>query len=435
MSDHGAPSTDAATVAEEVRSFYERMPYPAPLASLDEHRDLYEDPNRRRAHYHLMWPTEPLRAYQQILVAGCGTSQAARYALREPDARITAIDISETSLRYTRELQRKYRLENLELHQLSIENVGELGHTFDQVVCTGVLHHLPDPDCGLRALRDVLRPHGAMHVMVYALYGRTGIYMMQEYCRLLGITTSDTDLRKLGEILQTLPSHHPIAGVMRGAMDINHPDALADALLHPNDRAYTVPQLYAWLERCGMSFGRWVEQAPYLAQCGMVAKTPHAERLAALPAPRQHAAVELLRGTMFKHNLIAYRDDGTKVTQPIDFSGDGWRTLIPITVPWTVCIRERVPPGSVAVLINRAHAFTDLILTVDAFENRLLGAIDGQRTLAEILSVSDGDRDQGRAVNFFTRLWQYDQVVFDASRRAAEGVSEHVAQTMAQPIK
>ena len=98
---------------------------------------------------------------------------------------------------------------------------------------------------------------------------------------------------------------------MRGAMDINHPDALADALLHPNDRAYTVPQLYAWLERCGMSFGRWVEQAPYLAQCGMVAKTPHAERLAALPAPQQHAAVELLRGTMFRHNLIAYRDDRT----------------------------------------------------------------------------------------------------------------------------
>jgi SAM-dependent methyltransferase len=413
MNDRGARSTDAAAVAEDVRSFYERMPYPAPLASLDEHRDLYANPDRRRAQHHVMWPAEPLRGNQEILVAGCGTSQAARYALREPDARITAIDISETSLRYTRELQRKYQLENLELQQLSIENVGALGRTFDHVVCTGVLHHLPDPDCGLRALQEVLRPQGAMHLMVYALYGRAGIYMMQEYCRLLGITTSNTDLRELGEMLQALPAHHPIAGVMRGAMDITHPDALADALLHPNDRAYTVPQLYGWLERCGMSFGRWVEQAPYLAQCGMAATTPHAERLAALPAPRQHAAVELLRGTMFRHNLIAYRDDRTGPNQPIDFMGDGWRTFVPIAVPWTVCVRERVPPGSVAVLINRAHAFTDLILTVDAFENRLLGAIDGRRTLAEILSVSGGDRDERRAVNFFTRLWQYDQVVFD----------------------
>ncbi len=403
-------------LAEQVRSFYERMPYPAPLTSLDEHRDLYTNPDRRRAHYHLMWPTEPLRGDQEILVAGCGTSQAARYALREPDARITAIDISDTSLRHTRELQRKYGLENLELHQLSIENIEELGRTFDQVVCTGVLHHLPDPDVGLRALRNVLRPQGAMHLMVYAFYGRTGIYMIQEYCRLLRISASDSDLSDLGATLQSLPAAHPIAHVMRGAMDFNHPDSLADALLHPIDRAYSVPQVYAWLERCGMSFGRWIEQAPYLAQCGMVAKTSHARRLASLPAPLQHAAVELLRGTMFRHNLIAYRDDHMGANQPIDFQEAGWRTFVPIALPWTVCVRERVPPGSVAVLINRAHSFTDLILTVDRFENGLLGAIDGKRTLGEILSyVIADDGDEGRALNFFERLWQYDQVAFDAS--------------------
>ena len=76
---------------------------------------------------------------------------------------------------YERVLQRKYNLENLELHQLPIERVHEIGRSFDLVVCTGVLHHLPDPDCGLRALRDVLRPSGAMRLMVYARYGRTGI--------------------------------------------------------------------------------------------------------------------------------------------------------------------------------------------------------------------------------------------------------------------
>ena len=29
--------------SEQVRDFYERMPYPAPLTSLDAHRDLYKD--------------------------------------------------------------------------------------------------------------------------------------------------------------------------------------------------------------------------------------------------------------------------------------------------------------------------------------------------------------------------------------------------------
>ena len=135
--------------ADEVRAFYESHPYPKPFGDLDRHRELYRNPDRRRAWSLLLWPTEKPNANREILVAGCGTSQAAIHALREPDARVTAIDISETSLRHTRDLQRKYGLRNLDLHRLAIEEVGELGRTFDQIVCTGVLHHLPDPDIGL----------------------------------------------------------------------------------------------------------------------------------------------------------------------------------------------------------------------------------------------------------------------------------------------
>jgi len=388
------------------------MPYPAPRTSLDESGD----PDHRRARFHRIWPAEQPRGNQEILVAGCGTSQAARYALRELDARITAIDISETSLRHTRDLQRKYKLEHLELHQLPIERIQELGRSFDLIVCTGVLHHLLDPDLGLRALRAVLRPRGAMRLMVYAPYGRAGIYMMQEYCRLLGIGTSERDLRDLGATLDALPAGHPISGVLRRAKDFRRPEAMADALLHPRDRAYTVPEVYGWLERCGMSFGRWIEQAPYLAQCGVVARSPHAARLAALPAPLQHAAVELFRGTMVTHSFIAYRDDRDGGSQPITFDGDRWRDYVPIALPWTVCVRERLPPGSVAVLINRAHTFNDLVFTADAFEDRLLGAIDGKRTLGEVLRGAAVDAGgEPRALRFFERLWQYDEIVFDAS--------------------
>ena len=116
------------------------------------------------------------------------------------------------------------------------------------------------------------------------------------------------------------------------------------------------------------------------------------------------------------HSVIVYRDDRSGDAQPITFAGERWRDYVPIALPWTVCVRERLPSGSVAVLINRAHTFTDLICTVDAFEDALLGAIDGTRTLAEILTavVKDG-RDERRALDFFERLWRYDQIVFDAS--------------------
>ncbi len=101
--------------------------------------------------------------------------------MREPAARITAIDVSESSLQHTRELKEKYELDNLELHQLNLERIETLGRQFDKIVCTGVLHHLPHPDAGLRALRAVLNPGGAMPLMVYATYGRTGVYMLQDY--------------------------------------------------------------------------------------------------------------------------------------------------------------------------------------------------------------------------------------------------------------
>ena len=402
--------------AKAIRAFYESHPYPAPVATLEQRLDRYRDPQRRRAQSLLLWPLEKPRPDRSILIAGCGTSQAARHALMQPDAQVTAIDLSETSLRHTRELQKKHDIRNLHLHRLAIERIGELGETFDQIVCTGVLHHLSDPDAGLRALRDVLARDGAMQIMVYAPYGRAGIAMMQDYCRLLGIGVGDEDLRDLGQTVQALPVDHPIAAVVKRAKDFTQPNALADALLNPQDRAYSVPQIYDWLERCGLQFGRWYEQAAYLPQCGAIEDAPHGARLSALPPPAQHAAVELLRGTMDRHSFVAYRDDREREAQPITFDGDAWRGFVPVRLPWTLTVKDRAPRGVAAVLINPRHTYPDLALFIDAAQERLLTAIDGERSVGEILdsaseTVSD---EQGR--QFFTRLWEHDLIVFDAKR-------------------
>jgi len=133
---------------------------------------------------------------------------------------------------------------------------------------SGVLHHLLDPDEGLLALRSVLKRDGAMQIMVYGSYGRTGIYMIRGYCHVLGIATSSKELLDLRATLQALPANHPMAHLLGKNKDYEHPDALADAILHPKDRAFSVPQIYTWLDRCGMSFGRWIEQAPFFHNAG-----------------------------------------------------------------------------------------------------------------------------------------------------------------------
>ncbi len=404
---------------DEVRSFYERYPYPRPVDSLDKYRLLWQDRERRRADYHLFWPGRPFREDHSILIAGCGTSQAARHALRWPDARVTGIDFSATSLRCTEELKRKYALKNLQVHQLPIEQVGDLGMSFDQIVCTGVLHHLADPDAGLSALRSVLKPDGAMHLMVYAPYGRTGIYMLQEFCRLIGIQATDEGIRDLVAALKALPPGHPLEHLLREAPDFRHEAALADALLHPRDRAYSVPQLSDFLHRGGMTFGRWIKQAPYLPLCGAVANIPHAPRMAQLPLAEQYAAVELFRGTMVTHSLVAYRSDCPGGSHPVGFEGHAWLGYVPIRRSDTVSVEERLPPGAAAVLINRTHTYRDLFLPINSVEKSWFDAIDGNRSIGDVLgktarsSKPSPQLDQARSL--FERLWWFDQVVFDLS--------------------
>src|SRR5688572_21370061 len=112
------------------------------MEDLEKYRQRWEDRNRRRADFHLLWPDKPFTEVRTILVAGCGTSQAAKHAVRCPATRVVGIDVSATSVRHTNHLRQKYGLRNLTVHQLPIDRVGELGLTFDEIVCTGVLHHL-----------------------------------------------------------------------------------------------------------------------------------------------------------------------------------------------------------------------------------------------------------------------------------------------------
>ena len=425
MKIHESQNAEGASVGEEVRAFYERHPYPPPVDSLEKYRGLGLDREKRRADYHLFWPARPFREDQSILIAGCGTSQAAKHALRWPSAQVTGIDFSATSVQCTEKLKRKYSLNNLQVRKLPLEQVSDLNMSFDQIVCTGVLHHLAEPDAGLSALRNVLKPSGAMHLMVYAPYGRTGIYMLQEFCRRIGISTTDGEIRDLIDALEALPPGHPLQNLLREAPDFRNESALADALLHPQDRAYSVPQLFDFIEKAGLTFGRWLKQAPYTPRSGIVAKIPQASRLARLSPYEQYAAVELFRGTMVRHSVIAYRDDSPDGAQPISFAGEAWLDYVPLRMPDTICVQERLPPGAAAVLINPTHVYRDLLMPIDSTEKGLFDAIDGNRSIGDIVegtfpsSTTKPRLDVVRT--FFENLWYYDQVVFDASRCRARG--------------
>jgi SAM-dependent methyltransferase len=410
------PSCTPSGVADDVRDFYDHYPYPRPIDNLEKYRRLWQNRERRCADFHLFWPARPYQENFSILIAGCGTSQAAKHAMRWPDAQVTGIDLSATSVRCTEELKQKYNLNNLHIHQLPLERVRELGEKYDQIVCTGVLHHLADPDAGLRALRDVLKSDGSMHLMVYAPYGRTGVYMLQDFCKRIGLRPTDGDIRDLIVVLKALPPGHPLENLLQEAPDFRQEAALADALLHPQDRAYSVPQLFEFVDRAQLTFCRWIKQAPYSIRCGVLAQSPLASRIEYLTPLEQYAAAELFRGTMVRHSVILHRNDAPYVARPINFASDGWLAYVPIRMTGTICVEEQRPLGTAGVLINRSHTYRDLLLTLNDMEKRWLETIDGSRCIAKIIdgSLTAPQRTPQieRARSFFEKLWWYDQVVF-----------------------
>jgi SAM-dependent methyltransferase len=400
---------DPRGVATEISRFYNRHPYPPPVESLEKYKKKWADDEQRRFDYHMFEPHRPYRDDRTILVAGCGTSQAAKYAVRWPNAKVTGIDFSDASIRQTEKLKQRFELENLNVIKMPIEKARELDEQFDHVVCTGVLHHLPDPSAGLNALCDVLSDIGSMHLMVYAPYGRAGVYLLQEYCRKVGIGASSKEIRDLVKVLYALPKTHPLVSLLNSSLDFKNESAIADALLNPQDRSFNVPEFFDFLDSAKLRFVRWLRQAEYLPECGAVKGTPHERLVAGLAPCEQFAAIELFRGNMLRHSAVICKNNHKERLNTEVFEGNAWFNMVPILFPNTVFVTEHLPKGAVAVLINPTHTQTDIYLPVTAEQLRIVKLIDGVNPCGEMASHSDGCESLRSTLK---ALWQHDLVVF-----------------------
>lgn len=195
----------------------------------------------------------------KILFAGAGLGSDLLYMAlilkNYKNIKITAIDLSPSSLEILKKRLNIYNIEEVEVIEMSLldldpEKVGK----FDMINCIGVLHHLANPSQGLRALKNVLEDDGFMDIMVYGKIGRTGIYQMQDLLRMVNKEVDELDYHsKLENYKKIYPLLQQNNWFKRAEMLA--PDHLAmgdngviDMLLHHQDRAYTIPELYQWVE-------------------------------------------------------------------------------------------------------------------------------------------------------------------------------------------
>src|SRR5438309_1261381 len=199
-------------------------------------------------------PTLPVDA--EILVAGCGTGREAALAARRfPAARVTAIDLSETSLCYAAE---RCRGLDIDFRQLDLHRVGSIGRRFDFVTSSGVLHHLADPEAGWEALLGVLKPGGLLHLMLYSRLGRLRVQAARTHIRdLLEQPISDDVLR---DVRERLVARAP--ALLSRSYDFYTLGGVRDLLLHTHEDPFDVRRIQEAVRRFGLDFLGFVIDDP-----------------------------------------------------------------------------------------------------------------------------------------------------------------------------
>lgn len=407
-------SSNPSNCLPNVRHQYEALPYPPRNPEDDRQRLMltWLEDLPMVNHYCFAGRQSFTRGFR-ALVAGGGTGDATIFLAEQlrnigaADAQVVHLDMSEASLAIAKKRAAIRGLANITWVHDSLLNLparaDELGR-FDYINCSGVLHHLADPDQGFRALLSMLKAGGSIGLMVYATVGRVGVYQMQQLMRLVNQATGIEDdgaesnaQRKIANTRAILGSLPPTNWFKRSEdlhHDHKHSDAgLYDLLLHSQDRAYSVGELFDWLggpaDGAASGHGRHLAftdvqrgLSPYLPHMVLGAKPPaDLARLRSQPRRQQYEMAELMGGSLITHSLYV-----TPSAASVAPYGDADCIPFYYHEPLTGQQAQQVFSSNRGqpFVLNHQHSGMSLKVNPGKYGARILGLIDGQKSFAQI---------------------------------------------------
>jgi len=392
-----------------VEAHYDAYPYPARDPKDEAARLIEGSPSRFDELAHFVFAgaaPKPFRA----LVAGGGAGDAAimlaqHMADRDWEGEVVWLDLSKPARDVAEARAAARGLANIRFVSGSLlEARAHVGDGFDYVDCCGVLHHLDDPEAGLAALVDVLKPTGGAGVMVYGALGRRGVYEMQALAEALAphdIAPADR-LAAGRKLFQALP---PTNWLKRNPFVRDHLDGgdagFYDLLLHARDRAYTVPEFYKLVRTSGLDVVSFIEPIFYRPETYLKDPALRA-RLAALAPEAGAAMAEQAAGFMTKH--IAYLAPAARA---------GSAAARPSDPALTPVLRDGNGPALAdaarAGRLSVRHMGLELAPPTPKLAPAILRRVDGRASLGEIhqsIQASDAALDWPRFQASFEALFE-----------------------------
>jgi 2-polyprenyl-3-methyl-5-hydroxy-6-metoxy-1,4-benzoquinol methylase len=391
----------------QVRSQYEALPYP-PCNPDDDRTRLVQTwlEDLPMINHYCFAGKQSFKNGFRALVAGGGTGDATIFLaeqLRHTNAQVVHLDMSQTSIVIAQERARIRGLNNITWVHDSLLNLPSLGlGLFDYINCSGVLHHLADPDQGFNALRSVLKPDGAIGLMVYATTGRTAVYQMQALMRLVNQRPGNagdvaSDIKNTRDILAALP---PTNWFVR-SQDLHHDQHMGDAgiydlLLHSKDRSYTVGELFDWLgynTGSGPLGGHCMHlafsdvqrgRAPYLPHMVLGSKPPAMiDQLRKLPARQQYEMAELMMGNIITHSLYAtHSADSTAPYGDAQYIPFFYHEPLTGEIAAQVFDTNRGKP----FMLHHQHSGVSVQVDPGRYGAKILALVDGHKSFADIFN-------------------------------------------------
>lgn len=360
----------------KVTDQYEALPYPARDPKDEKKRLITGSPSHPYEIDHFLFGgardwSKPFK----VLVAGGGTGDALIQIAQTLTSAgqpydITYVDLSTASREIAEARAKERGLDGITFVTGSLLDAPKMGQ-FDYIDCCGVLHHLPEPQEGFNALSAALSDEGGIGLMVYAPFGRAGVYPLQEAFATTLTGTVQDRLRRAKVIYNRIPGGHPFKRNPNVSDHKSGDAGFYDLLLHTQDRPYRIGELIDALEAAGLQMtgspqAYMYDPLPILGDPGL---------LVGLGAKERMDLAEALWGTIRLHVVYAAKSAEGRVAKPTP-------TSIPHLkgVSGPKLAEHAAKKGVIPINFDGGK----VEIPVPGIAARALGFMDGQNSLQDI---------------------------------------------------